>query len=254
MPVTRVGTWAPAGSVPIAPAFAADLRRARGGRHGHPRAQSVGAAVATRGAAAAAAGDVVPQRGRAARGSSTASSTTAREARVRARAVDSSSRRRRWPSTPLRSRRIGSGCASSPSGSTRRVGRRRPAVRARAAEIRAAVGSRPLILFAGRMVPYKGVGRAHRARWRASTARGDSSATARRVPVGRARRRELQLGDRVRFAGEVAHDELAALYHACDVFVLPSVTRAEAFGYVQLEAMACGKPVVSTGCPPACRG
>ncbi len=120
-----------------------------------------------------------------------------------------------------------------------------PAIAARAEAIRAEVQPRPLVLFAGRMVPYKGVDVLLRA-----LAPLDVSAVL--VGDGPSRTgweslaRELGLGGRVRFAGEVAHEELAALYHACSLFVLPSVTRAEAFGYVQLEAMACGKPVVST--------
>jgi rhamnosyl/mannosyltransferase len=51
--------------------------------------------------------------------------------------------------------------------------------------------------------------------------------------------------DRIRFFGDISDSELPALYQACDIFVLPSITPNEAFGLVQLEAMACGKPVIS---------
>lgn len=51
---------------------------------------------------------------------------------------------------------------------------------------------------------------------------------------------------RVSFVGEVADAELPAYYAATDVVVLPSTHRSEAFGTVQLEAMAAGKPVVCT--------
>ncbi len=55
--------------------------------------------------------------------------------------------------------------------------------------------------------------------------------------------------ERVHFLGSVDQDALVAAYHACDIFCLPSTLRSEAFGIVQLEAFAAGKPVVSTDLP-----
>ena len=52
------------------------------------------------------------------------------------------------------------------------------------------------------------------------------------------------VADRVDFVGRIPEAELPAYCHACDAFCMPSVSRAEAFGFVQIEAMACGKPVV----------
>ena len=56
----------------------------------------------------------------------------------------------------------------------------------------------------------------------------------------------MGVGDRVLFTGRIPEEDLAAYFHACDVFCLPGVEHSEAFGLVQLEAMACGKPVVCT--------
>lgn len=50
--------------------------------------------------------------------------------------------------------------------------------------------------------------------------------------------------EKIIFAGRV--DDLVPYYHVCDVFVLPSITRQEAFGIVLVEAMACGKPCITT--------
>lgn len=52
------------------------------------------------------------------------------------------------------------------------------------------------------------------------------------------------LEERVVLVGRVSDEDLPAYYHVCDVFCLPSIHPSEAFGLVQVEAMACEKPVV----------
>jgi rhamnosyl/mannosyltransferase len=55
---------------------------------------------------------------------------------------------------------------------------------------------------------------------------------------------DLSIQSRVHFVGRVI--ELAPYFAAAQVFAFPSISRAEAFGMVQLEAMAAGLPVVNT--------
>jgi glycosyltransferase involved in cell wall biosynthesis len=59
-----------------------------------------------------------------------------------------------------------------------------------------------------------------------------------------ARARRLGIAERVRFAGEVAHDDVPRWLQAADVVTLPSV--AEGFPNSVREALACGRPVVAT--------
>jgi glycosyltransferase involved in cell wall biosynthesis len=103
---------------------------------------------------------------------------------------------------------------------------------------------RPILLTVGRLVGYKG----HR--WLIEAMK-NVDATLWIIGTGpletelRTRTADLELNDRVHFLGNVSDEELPAYYRGCDIFVLPSITPNEAFGMVQLEAMACGKPVIS---------
>lgn len=119
-----------------------------------------------------------------------------------------------------------------------------PELLARAAELKTG-HARPIVLFVGRLVYYKGPEVLMRAM-------ADVDADA--VVIGRGPLKpELQriaaesgIEDRVTFLDPVGDRDLAAWYHAADVFCLPSVARSEAYGLVQLEAHASGTPTVST--------
>jgi rhamnosyl/mannosyltransferase len=120
-----------------------------------------------------------------------------------------------------------------------------PAVTARAAQI-VAEHPGPRVLFIGRLVPYKGVDVLLDAM--ASVPRATALILGDGPLRGELAARAAASGvaGRVRFLGALPDAEVVAHLHACDVFVLPSVSRQETFGVAQLEAMACGRPVVST--------
>jgi rhamnosyl/mannosyltransferase len=107
------------------------------------------------------------------------------------------------------------------------------------------------VLCVGRMTPYKGQEVLVRAMVRLPVA------TAQAILVGTGPQRaavervteSLNLGDCVQLAGQLDDERLAALLSTCDVLVLPSLDRNEAFGMVLLEAMAFGKPVIASDVP-----
>ncbi len=108
----------------------------------------------------------------------------------------------------------------------------------------------PLLLFVGRLVPYKGLQILLQAfKWI-----HDKIPTVKLAIVGSGPLKSdlqeqcanLELSHVVHFLGVLPRRRLRDIYSACDIFVLPSRSRSEAFGIVQLEAMARGKPVVAT--------
>lgn len=104
---------------------------------------------------------------------------------------------------------------------------------------------RGLVLFVGRLVYYKGVEYL-------VEAMGGVDADLLILGSGPLKKSLEQqavtagIPERVHFVDRVRDEELSAYFHACDMLVLPSTARTEAFGLVLLEAQACGKPVIST--------
>ncbi len=105
-------------------------------------------------------------------------------------------------------------------------------------------------LFVGRLIPYKGLENLIKA---CAIVKGsDKNFVLSIVGDGKLYRNlrkaasDAGVGDRVKFFRSVTDSRLPSIYRKCDAFVLPSVYKSEAFGLVQLEAMASGKPVIST--------
>ncbi len=120
-----------------------------------------------------------------------------------------------------------------------------PTACADAQNLRVRFDGRPLLLFIGRLRHYKGVDVLIRAM---------HSVNAHLLIVGTGPMdepwqdlsRSEDLADKVTFLGDCAEEECLAARAAADIFILPSTNRAEALGIVQIEAMACGLPVIST--------
>lgn len=112
-----------------------------------------------------------------------------------------------------------------------------------------------IIIFAGRMVPQKGITAllqsasevvARNARVRYVIAGSFPGVGAERLALAHKDRypEHSNLWDRLKFVGMVTRQHLARLYKVADIAVVPSVY--EPFGYAAIEAMAAGLPVIAT--------
>lgn len=103
----------------------------------------------------------------------------------------------------------------------------------------------PLWLMVGRLIYYKGIDVALRSLREVPGKLVVVGTGPLREELGR-QAESLGVADRVVWKGHVGRDELIGAYRAATAFWFPSNARSEAFGLVQVEAMASGCPIVNT--------
>lgn len=111
----------------------------------------------------------------------------------------------------------------------------------------------PRALFIGRLVKFKGLDLLLRALERVPDLGLDIVGAGPEGPRLKTLTQALALADRVRFFGEYPDEDLPRRMQEADFLVLPSTTVDEMFGLVVLEAMAAGRPVITTAVPTGVR-
>lgn len=117
-----------------------------------------------------------------------------------------------------------------------------------ARDFRLRMNSSRIVLFVGPLLAYKGLENLIRALIDVQAAliivgKGEMEEELKELA------RDIGLASRTHFMGEVSEEEKIVLLYASDVVVLPSTESQESFGLIQLEAMACSRPVISTRLP-----
>lgn len=105
------------------------------------------------------------------------------------------------------------------------------------------------IFFTGRLVYYKGIDVLLKAFTKVKNCELFIAGTGELESSLKAFAKSRGLEKNVHFLGFLPDNTLKQAYADCDIFVLPSVVKSEAFGIVQLEAMVYGKPVINTRLP-----
>lgn len=106
--------------------------------------------------------------------------------------------------------------------------------------------NKPIILAFGRHVPYKGFKYLIEAE---KTIKNDCAIVIGGKGPLTQELKAMSDSPRIHFVGRIPDDELKIYLHAASVFAFPSITSAEAFGIVLLQAMYCKVPPVTFTIP-----